>query len=262
MTTLNSANDLTNGASADSGSHKFLGQLAVVTGASSGIGKAIALELAAEGAKVCLVGRKKESLDAVAKSAQLSEQQMFGYQVDLTLDDEVIEFAKRVQREFGFVDLVVHGAGAIARGWFAEAPVEDLDWQYRVNVRAPYVLTQALLPMLKSRQGQIVFLNSRVVLLNAGVHSIQYTATKQALKSMADSLREEINPLGMRVLTVFLGRTATPMQALIHEIEKRPYIPEQLVQPGDVAKFVLAALNMPRTAEVTEIHIKPLNKSC
>lgn len=241
---------------------KFSGQVAVVTGASSGIGKAIALELAAEGAKVCLVGRQKESLDAVAKSTQLSEQQMSGYQVDLTQDDAVIEFAKQLQREFGFVDLVVHGAGAIARGWFAEAPVEDFDWQYRINVRAPYLLTQALLPVLKSRQGQIVFLNSRVVLLNAGVHSVQYAATKHALKSMADSLREEINPLGMRVLTVLLGRTATPMQELIHEIEKRSYFPEKLVQPGDLAKIVLAALSMPRSAEVTDISIKPLNKSC
>ena len=237
---------------------KFLDQVAVVTGASSGIGKAIALELAAEGAKVCLVGRKKESLDAVAKSTQPSEQQMFCYQVDLTLDDAVGELAKRVQREFGFVDLVVHGAGAIARGWFAEAPVEDLDWQYRINVRAPYVLTQSLLPMLKSRQGQIVFLNSRVALLNAGVHSVQYAATKHALKSMADSLREEINPLGMRVLTVFLGRTATPMQSMIHDIERRPYCPERLVQPVDVAGIVLAALKLPRTAEVTDISIKPL----
>ncbi len=239
----------------------FLDQVAVVTGASSGIGKAIALELAAVGAKVCLVGRIKESLDAVAKGSQLSEQ-LFSYQLDLTDDDAVSEFAKRIQREFGFVDLVVHGAGAIARGWFADAPVEDLDWQYRINVRAPYVLTQALLPMLKSHQGQIVFLNSRVVLLHAGVHSVQYAATKHALKSMADSLREEINPLGMRVLTVLLGRTATPMQALIHEIEKRPYIPEQLIQPEDLAKIVLAALSMPRTAEVTDISIKPLNKSC
>jgi NAD(P)-dependent dehydrogenase (short-subunit alcohol dehydrogenase family) len=242
---------------------KLVGQVAVVTGASSGIGKAVALALAEDGATVCLVGRKRETLQALtANGDDGAAHRIFCYQADLAIDDAVRALANTLRRDFGFVDILIHCAGVIARGWLEEAPVEDLDWQYRINVRAPYLLSQALLPMMKSRQGQIVFLNSRVVLLNSGVHSIQYTATKQALKSVADSLREELNPLGMRVLTVFLGRTATPMQAAIHEIEKRPYHPDRLVQPDDVAAIVLAALRFPRTAEVTDISIKPLNKSC
>ncbi len=238
----------------------FKGQVAVVTGASSGVGRSIALALAAEGATVCLVGRKKQTLEAVAGDVNGNAHPVLCYETDLTEDDTVRNLASSLRRDIGFVDIVIHAAGVIARGWIEEARVEDLDWQYRINVRAPYLLTQVLLPLMKSRQGQIVFLNSRVVLLHAGVHSIQYTATKQALKSLADSLREEINPLGMRVLTVFLGRTATPMQAMIHEIEGKPYCPEKLVQPGDAAEIVLATLKLPRTAEVTDISIKPLKK--
>jgi short-subunit dehydrogenase len=139
------------------------------------------------------------------------------------------------------------------------APVEDFDQQYRINVRAPYVLTQALLPMLRSRPGQIVFINSSVG-LRAKANVGQYAATKHALKAIADSLRDEVNKEGIRVLSVFLGRTATPMQAAIHEMEGRAYHAERLMQSDDVAAMVINALNLPRSAEVTDISIRPLRK--
>jgi NADP-dependent 3-hydroxy acid dehydrogenase YdfG len=89
----------------------------------------------------------------------------------------------------------------------------------------------------------------------------QYAATKHALRAVADSLREEINDRGVRVLSVFLGRTASRMQEAIHQKEGRPYRPETLLQPSDVASMVIAALTLPRTAEVTDIHIRPMSKS-
>lgn len=89
----------------------------------------------------------------------------------------------------------------------------------------------------------------------------QYSATKYALRAFADSLRDEVNADGLRVLSVFLGRTASPMQATLHEMEKKTYNPERLIQPEDVAAIVLAALSVPYTAEVTDIHIRPLRKT-
>jgi NAD(P)-dependent dehydrogenase (short-subunit alcohol dehydrogenase family) len=130
-----------------------------------------------------------------------------------------------------------------------------LDRQYDVNLRAPYLLTQSLLPMLRTGQGQVVFINS-LVGLNAKGASGQYSATKHALKGLADSLREEVNPRGLRVLSVFLGRTASPMQAAVHQMEGRTYKPELLVRPEDVADLVSSALSLARTAEVTEITIR------
>ncbi|MEP0858136.1 SDR family oxidoreductase [Trichocoleus sp. DQ-U1] len=235
-------------------------KIAVVTGASSGIGKAIALGLAAQGATLCLVGRNLEALEAVAETAKATASKVLLYQVDLTLDEDIQQLKTRLEQDVGEVDLLVHSAGVITLGHMKTASLEDFDWQYRVNVRAPYALTQALLPMLTVRQGQIAFLNSTVG-LNARGGVGQYAATKHALKAIADSLREEVNADGVRVLSIYPGRTASPMQASVQEIEGREYHPERLLQPEDVAAVVLNALSLPRTAEVTDINIRPLRKA-
>jgi NADP-dependent 3-hydroxy acid dehydrogenase YdfG len=237
----------------------FIDQIAVVTGASSGIGRAIALELAGQGATVCLVGRNVETLRAVADSAPTGAPRMLCYQTDLTQDNDIWELAGHLQRDFQYIDVLVHSAGIFSFNRLDTASVEDFDWQYRTNVRAPYVLTQALLPRLRARQGQVVFLNSSVG-LNARANIGQYAATKHALKAIADSLRDEVNPDGLRILSVFLGRTATPMQQAVHRMEGRPYHPERLMQPQDVAAVVINALGAPRSVEVTDIHVRPFQK--
>jgi NADP-dependent 3-hydroxy acid dehydrogenase YdfG len=169
------------------------------------------------------------------------------------------QLAQSVHKDFGRADLLIHSAGAVALGDLGEASTEQLDSQFSANVRGPYALTKALLPMLKKHQGQIVFINSSVSLrIQAGVG--HYAATKHALKAIADTLREEVNAEGVRVLTVFPGRTATPGQATIHELEGKPYRPEQLIQPEDVASVIVNALELPRTAEVTDISIRPFLK--
>ncbi len=111
--------------------------------------------------------------------------------------------------------------------------------------------------MLRARRGQIVFINSWAG-FNARAGAGQYAATKHALRAIADSLREEVNSEGLRVLSVFPGRTATPMQETMHAIEGKEYLPERLQQPEDVAAVVVNALLLPRTAEVTEIRMRPL----
>lgn len=113
--------------------------------------------------------------------------------------------------------------------------------------------------MIKSGNGQIVFINSSVG-LKAGANVSQYSATKYALNAVADSLREEVNICGIRVLSVFPGRTATPMQEFIHKMQSNTYQPERLLQPSDVAKVVINALSLPRSAEVTNISIRPMIK--
>lgn len=231
--------------------------VAVVTGASSGVGRAIALGLAAQGAVLGLVGRRLETLQAVAESARPTAPQVHCYRVDLSVDDHITELTQRLLLDFGQIDLLVHSAGVISLGPVEHAPIEEFDWHYRINVRAPYALTQRLLPMLRSGRGQIVFINSSAG-LNARGNVGQYAATKHALKAIADSLREEVNPHGVRVLSVFLGRTASPMQAAIHEMEGKVYHPEYLMQPEDVAALVIDVLRLPRTAEVTDISIRPL----
>lgn len=237
----------------------FTEQIAVITGASSGIGRALALELGAQGATLCLVGRKQETLKLVAESVQGQGPRARLYSADLARDKDIQALVGGLQQDFGRVDILIHSAGVIALGPIECTSVEDLDWQYKVNVRAPYALTQAVLPMLRPHQGEIVFMNSSVGLTaRAGIG--QYAATKHALKAITDSLRDEVNPDGVRVLNVFLGRTATPMQVAVHESEGKTYKGEYLIQPEDVAMMVINALRLPRTAEVTDIRIRPLKK--
>jgi NADP-dependent 3-hydroxy acid dehydrogenase YdfG len=233
-------------------------EVAVVTGASSGVGRAIALELAGQGVRICLVGRRMEALQDVAAAAGDGAPALV-YRADLTDDEDVTALAAAVARDAGGVDVLVHAAGVIALGTVAEAPSEDLDRQFRTNVRGPYVLTQALLPALRARRGQVVFLNSSAgVTGRAGAG--QYAATKHALRALADSLREEVNQDGIRVLSMFLGRTATPMQAAIHEAEGRAYEPERLIRPEDVASIVVSVLRLPRSVEVTDLTLRPMQK--
>jgi NADP-dependent 3-hydroxy acid dehydrogenase YdfG len=231
-------------------------QVALVTGAGGGIGGAVALRLAARGTALCLVGRGLDALESVAEPARATAARVELHATDLTRDDGVRELAAAVEREFGRLDVLVHSAGLIATGKPSEAPVEELDAQYAANVRAPYVLTQVLLPLLRESQGSVVFVNSSAV-LRTSVEVAQFTATQHALKALADALREEVNADAVRVLSVFPGRTATSRQERLHKLEGKEYEPAALIQPEDVAAVIVSAIELPRTVEVTDVHMRP-----
>jgi short-subunit dehydrogenase len=237
----------------------FSGRMAVITGASSGIGRATALALAANGAAVCLVSRHLPALQSVAAEAGL-DSCCRCYQADLAQPAEVDRLGVELQRDCRDVDILIHNAGAISLGDLAKQSAEEFDRQYRVNVRAPFTLTQYLLPRLKERHGEIVFVNSTAA-LRPGLKSGLYAATKASLRALADSLRDEVNGDGVRVLSVFVGRTATPMQAAVYQFEGKQYRPDVLMQPEDVASVIVSALALPRRAELTEITVRPMRKS-
>ncbi|HXE12537.1 MAG TPA: SDR family NAD(P)-dependent oxidoreductase [Bryobacteraceae bacterium] len=238
---------------------EFDGCIAVVTGASSGIGRAIALALARRGAIIYAIGRNANAVKAIGEHLDAANP-VRAYHADLTTMDRFTELANRVETEFGGLDLLIHAAAFVSMGSLQTAGITDFDLHYRVNVRAPYLLTQTFLPLLKQRSGQVVFINSSVGLRAERAELGQYSATKHALKAVADSLRDEVNHDGMRVLSVYPGRTATPGQEAIHKKEGKPYHPELLLQPEDVASVILHSVLLPRTAEVTDISIRPMRK--
>ena len=119
---------------------------------------------------------------------------------------------------------------------------------------------QKLLPLLKKPRGQIVFINSSAG-LTARPNVGYFSATQHALKALTDTLRDEVNVDGIRVLSIYPGRTATPRIQALHVIEGRPYQPEYLLQPDDIASVVLNAVTLPWTAEVTDISLRPMQKS-
>jgi short-subunit dehydrogenase len=234
-------------------------KVAVVTGASSGVGKALAVELAIHGSTVCLVARNLPKLLTVIESVPGETERLRTYPADLTKDEEIEKLKTRLEDDFGYVDILVHCAGVISLGRLESASVEDLDAHYRCNVRGPFLLTQALLPMLRARKGQIVFINSSAGLA-AKANVGQYAATKHALKALADSLREEVNADGVRILTVYLGRTATPMQEEIHRVEAKLFQKDRLIQPEEVAALLVGMLAVQQSAEITEITLRPMLK--
>jgi NADP-dependent 3-hydroxy acid dehydrogenase YdfG len=238
----------------------FEGQTAVVTGAGTGVGAAIALALAGAGAAVHLIGRRVDMLEATAAKARDMGVEATSHAADLSTDCGQQKLTQQLAHDLHHVDVLVQNAATHSSEAIERANLKEFDTLFQTNVRAPYALTQALLPMLKARRGQIVFINSSSG-LTAKPSTAQYDATKHALKAVADALRGEVNPHGIRVLSLYLGRTASPMQAQIHRMENRPYQPELLLQPEDVASVIVNVLSLPRTAEVTDIHIRPMIKT-
>lgn len=227
---------------------------AVVTGASSGIGFAIAMALIGEGMHVLLVGRDESRLAQVMAAAEGHASTVVA---DLTSPDGI----DRVAAASGpRLDVLVHSAGIFAAGHIGSMSAEQWSALNNVNVRAPLQLTSACLPQLRAASGQVVFVNS-----SAGWHvrpaMAGYAAAKHALRVAVDALRQELNPDGIRVLSIFPGRTDTPMQRAILATEGRTAPPGTLMRAEDIAIMVLAALKLPRTAEVTDILMRPMQPS-
>ena len=235
------------------------GQVAVVTGAGGGIGSAIAVGLAQRGVAVVLLGRRTAPLARVARRMNpASETTVLA--TDLTSDAATRAAVRSLLRHHRRLDILVHSNGTHSLGALDTTRLGELDKLWAANVRGPMLLTQLLLPALRAASGQIVFINSSVGLEtrpNVG----HFAATQHALRALADTLRAEINADGVRVLSVFPGRTASSRQERIYRFEGRSYDGSALLQPEDIASTVIGSLELPRTAEVTDVRIRPLRKT-
>jgi NADP-dependent 3-hydroxy acid dehydrogenase YdfG len=236
------------------------GRASLVTGASCGIGEAIALALAASGADVGIVGRDHARLARTADAIKALGSAVLPIVADLTEPGHIERIIDELHREFGGVDVVVHSAGIYHRGAVEHADIQYLDALYKTNVRAPYQLTQALILTLDWCPADIIFINSTQG-QSAGPEVGQYASTQHALKAIADSLRAELNSEGVRVTTLHIGRTATPLQEQIFLAERRDYTPERLIQPQDIAELVVRVLALPRRTQMMDMTIWPTDPS-
>lgn len=225
----------------------------VITGASSGIGAAIANALSEEGRTLILNGRDRAALDAVAKDVEQLGAQVEVRPADLNDDAQLNAFAADLPDR---LEGLIHSAGVALLGNQADLPVADLDLQYRVNVRAPFLLTQALLPNLRAARGLVVFVNSGAG-QNAKAGWGGYAASKFALRALADSLRDEESDAGVRVTSIYPGRTATPMQREVRVQEGGEFEPENYLRPEDVARMVAQVVRLPAGATVPDLSVRP-----
>lgn len=230
---------------------------ALVTGASSGIGRATAKMLARSNVKVALVGRRRPLLEDLATECGPFAS---AYPCDMTDDAQLKGLANRIRADFPRVDIVVHSSGIIKLGVTEMSSVTDFDSQYAANVRGPYILTQLLLPLLREASGQIIVVNSSITRAHNTAGRGTYAATQHAVHAMTNALRDEVNEFGVRVTTILPGTTATQRQMDLHAISGRRYDPDRMLQPEDVAEAVLFALTMGRTAEITDLYLRPMLK--
>ena len=228
---------------------------ALVTGASTGIGRAIALVLAAEGYLVWAIARRAELLNDLAAEAR---GRICAWPMDVTATDLGSLVAAVGQETTAFVALV-HCAGQIATAACLQSDDALLARRlFEVNTIAPYRLTAALLPLM-APGGTVVFLNSTRG-LEAGPGVAEYAMSKHALKALADSVRFDANERGVRVTSVYGGRTATPMQQAIYAERGEPYDPERLLQSEDLARVVACLLNLPPGTEVPDVTVRSASR--
>jgi NADP-dependent 3-hydroxy acid dehydrogenase YdfG len=224
---------------------------ALVTGASSGIGRAIALELASAGLRVLAAGRDAQALEELRESAGI---------VPLACDlANVAEIYPKVEGEN--IDVLVNNAGLLpAAARLTDLSEDDIDAMIDVNVRAVFKLTRHVLgPMIERRRGHIFFTGSGAGLV-PNPNSSVYGATKAAVSLFSSALRFDLIGLPIRVTELVPGRVKTNLYrtALGKEAaQKKLYDDYEAIQPEHVARLLRAALDLPDYVDVTRIDVMP-----
>jgi short-subunit dehydrogenase len=221
----------------------------LVTGAGSGMGAVLAERLLERGDALVLLARSTERAhelrsdlpDATVLVADLADPAAVEAVVDQLPDS---------------LDSVVHAAGVVELGPLDSLSTDVWQEQLAVNLVAPAVLTRVALPALRTARGTVVFVNSGAG-LTANPQWSAYAASKFGLRALADSLRAEEQEHGVRVTTVFPGRTATPMQQKVHEHEGKEYDASDWIDPATVADATLHVLDLPADATISDLTIRP-----
>ena len=223
----------------------------VITGAGSGIGRLVAERLHARGDALIVLAR------SARRAAELIAAFPGSAAVIADLADPSALAAAIDEADLpAEIDGIVHGAGIVELGAVADLPRDAWTSQLTVNLVAPAELTRLLLPRVRAARGHVLFVNSGAG-LNAHPGWAAYAASKHGLKALADALRGEEGPHGVRVTTVYPGRTATPMQEKVHEQEGAAYDADRWIDPASVATAIMTALDLPRDAVISDLSVRP-----
>lgn len=226
---------------------------AVITGATKGIGRAIAIKLWKEGYHLALVARGLEELKALRDELFLTGRTVLIYVVDCADKDAVYQFLNDVENDFGFADVLVNNVGAFLPGSMLDEADEAFEKQQALNVNAAYYMSKFFGKKMRAAQRGHIFnicsVASRAPVENGG----SYSVTKAAMLSLNNVLRQELAPHNVKVTAFLPGSTKTSSWA-------GTTIPdEKFVQPEDIAETLFTILNLSRGVNVDEVLITPLN---
>ncbi|EOD7941797.1 TPA: SDR family oxidoreductase [Staphylococcus aureus] len=225
-------------------------KIAVVTGAGSGIGEAIATLLHEEGAKVVLAGRNKDKLQNVAN--QLAQDSVKVVPTDVTNKEEVDELMKIVQQTFGGLDIVINSAGQMLSSKITDYQVDEWDSMIDVNIKGTLYTAQAALPtMLEQSSGHLINIAS-ISGFEVTKSSTIYSATKAAVHTITQGLEKELAKTGVKVTSISPGMVDTAITAAYNPSDRKK------LDPQDIAEAVLYALTQPKHVNVNEITVRPV----
>jgi len=225
--------------------YSFENRLILITGASSGLGKAIALEFAKENVKIALVARKDKLLNAISKKINVrgdSLSKVFPF--DLRDNPKIPALIKQIESAFGKkVDILVNAAGIATLGYVENIPIGEYYENFEVNFFSGLALIQAVIPGMKEKKrGKIINITS-----GFGIRGIpgcsSYCATKFALNGLTESLRVELKPFGVDVISISPGHVNTPFvknQKVFGVLSQR-FTNNNMKEPNEVARKVLRA---------------------
>jgi 3-oxoacyl-[acyl-carrier protein] reductase len=230
--------------------------ICVVTGATEGIGRAIALALGKRGARLAICSRTASRVDALVGELRTQGVTAIGRPCDVASESAVAGFAKLVKAEFGTPDVLVNNAGLAHFVPVQEMTAAQFDETMNVNVRGVFLMTRAFLPEMRARgSGHIVNIAS-LAGRNPVPGGAAYAASKHAVLGFSKSLFGEVRKDGVRVVAICPGSVVTPFfdksGADLQNVERK-------LQPEDVADAVLAALDLPDRALISELDIRPTN---
>ncbi|HDI6784546.1 TPA: SDR family oxidoreductase [Staphylococcus aureus] len=225
-------------------------KIAVVTGAGSGIGEAIATLLHEEGAKVVLAGRNKDKLQNVAN--QLAQDSVKVVPTDVTKKEEVDELIKIAQQTFGGLDIVINSTGQMLSSKITDYQVDEWDSMIDVNIKGTLYTAQAALPtMLEQSSGHLINIAS-ISGFEVTKSSTIYSATKAAVHTITQGLEKELAKTGVKVTSISPGMVDTAITAAYNPSDRKK------LDPQDIAEAVLYALTQPSHVNVNEITVRPV----
>ncbi len=234
------------------------GQVALVTGAGSGIGRATALHLAREGARVVVTGRRVAPLEAVANEIVAADGQAVAMPADLLERDALRALVQGVEAELGRIDILVNNAGVASRVRNILF-VEPDDWQetMEVNLNAVYTLIQAVLPGMIERGGGTVVTVSSLAAVRPGLlGGAPYGAAKAAVANLMSFVHASFRNQNIRATTILPGEVNTP----IMDTRVRPPTAQErarMVDPDDVARAILLCCTLPPRTTIEQLVISP-----
>jgi NADP-dependent 3-hydroxy acid dehydrogenase YdfG len=236
-------------------SEQLAGRVALVTGGSRGIGRAIAKRLAGLGAAVAICGRDAEKLRETAEELRAFTKQVFCQTADVTCAKEVEKFVSGAEKQLGPIGILVNNAGIGLFGPAHEKNEEEWDRVLNTNVKSVFLVSRAVVPtMIKEGGGDIINISSlagRNTFAGGGL----YCASKWAVQGLSGCMAEDLRDKGIRVSVICPGSVATEFSGQGSKDASKA------LQPDDVAHAVAALLTQRQGSFMSEIHIRPLRKS-